>query len=236
MKVDADMKRLIIGCGTGRCGSVSLAKFLSAQSSISVLHEGVISDRGIHHLIPWYESEKQLLAWLTELQKISGDNKWCGDVGPYFLPYLPTIFKRYPTSRAICLERNRREVITSYLKKTEGRNHWYRHKGVGWVEDPEWDASFPWYEEPEKASALGLYWDQYHCMSLEYCARFHDQFLLVPMAALNTVDGERKILEFLEYDQDAAVVGHFHANASYENRLKRSLTRLSSMFEMNNRP
>jgi hypothetical protein len=38
------MKKLIIGLGTGRCGSLSLSSFLSDQQGIQVLHEGNINE------------------------------------------------------------------------------------------------------------------------------------------------------------------------------------------------
>lgn len=229
----ASTKRLIIGCGTGRCGTVSLMKFLNAQVKIAVLHEGVLDDRRIHHLIPWYGGETRLWSWLARLETISGDAEWYGDVGFYFLPYLPLIFERYPDARAICLERSRKEVIKSYLEKTAGRNHWYRHGGIGWEEDAEWDDCFPSYAEPDKAKSLGLYWDHYHCTALEYVARFPDQFMLLPTAALNDASGRRRILEFIGHDAAEAGGGEFHANATYKNRLKRFIERLSSLFGSN---
>ena len=41
------MKKLIISIGTGRCGSVSLSKFLSSQKSTNFLHEGKLESHGI---------------------------------------------------------------------------------------------------------------------------------------------------------------------------------------------
>lgn len=230
-------KRLVIGCGTGRCGTVSLVKFLDSQPGISMLHEGVIgSERRVHHLVPWYEGETQLWSWLAELENRSGDADWYGDVGFYFLPYLPAIFKRYPTSRAICLQRDRKQVIRSYLEKTEGRNHWYWHGANRWTQDPEWDPCYPHYDQPDKRKALGLYWDHYACVAMEYCARFPDQFLLLPTNALNELSGRRKLLEFIGYEVERAVEGQFRANASYKNRLRRTVTRVSSLFGSDRHP
>ncbi len=222
-------KRVVIGCGTGRCGTVSLVKFLNAQPGISMLHEGVRDERRTHHLVPWYGGEAQLWSWLAELDAMSGDAGWYGDVGFYFLPYLPAIFERYPTSRAICLERSRKEVINSFLNKTEGRNHWYRHGGTGWQQDLEWDDCFPWYDEPNKAKALELYWDHYHCTALEYRARFPEQFMLLPTAALNEAAGRHKILEFIGHGAAGTADGEFRANAMYKNRLRRAVAHFSSL-------
>lgn len=225
-------KRLVIGCGTGRCGSVSLVKFLNSQPGFAMLHEGVTdSAQGIHHLVPWYGGEEKLWPWLTELEKMSGDAGWYGDVGPYFLRYLPLIFDRYPDSRAICLERDRKAMIDSYLTKTEGRNHWYPHHGLGWQEDPEWDDAYPTYAEPDKRKALALYWDQYHSAAMEYLARFPRQFMLVSTESLNKVGQLREILGFLGHDPNVVGAARFHANASYSQRFKRYWARLSAPWD-----
>ena len=232
MNPDADKapRRLVIGCGTGRCGTVSLVKFLNSQRGISMLHEGVPgSEQQTHHLIPWYDGEAQLWAWLATLEETSGAARWYGDVCFSFLPYLPAIFKRHPAARAICLERDRQQVVRSYLRKTEGRNHWFQHDGNGWMVDPEWDQCYPDYAEPDKRKALELYWDQYHCTAKEYCARFPRQFLLLPTTALNEASGRSKLLEFIGYDVEAAVERQFRANASQQGRLRRAAGRLSSI-------
>ena len=194
-----------------------------------MFHEGVISGNA-HHVIPWHDGEPQLWAWLEKLEELARHVNWYGDVGFYFLPYLPEIFKRYPTSRAVCLERLKKEVIRSYLGQTKGRNHWYRHRGVGWAEDPEWDHAFPHYAEPDKAKALGLYWDQYHSTALEYCARFPDNFMLIPMAALNLTAGRLRILEFIGYDDPPVLEGQYRANELPRRGMKKSLKRLFSLF------
>ncbi|MHB8404790.1 MAG: sulfotransferase [Gammaproteobacteria bacterium] len=211
MQKSVQTRQLIIGCGTGRCGTVSLMQFLNSQVDVSILHEGLTADK-IHHLIPWYKGETQLWSWMTELEKLSNGASWYGDIGFYYLPYLPRIFDRYPKSRAICLERRKKAVIRSFLKKTTGRNHWYMHKGVGWKEDAEWDNVFPYYAEPNKSKAIGLYWDYYHSTAMEYCALFPDQFMLVPTSALNTTKGRLKILGFIGYDREAMLDGRFRAN------------------------
>jgi len=86
------------------------------------------------------------------------------------------------------------------------------HEGNGWQRDPEWDDAFPYYDEPDKAKALGLYWEHYHCTAREYGARFPRNFMLISTAALNERSGRMKILEFIGYDGIARLEGRFHAN------------------------
>lgn len=227
---DLDRSRqLVIGCGTGRCGTVSLMKFLNSHAGITMYHEGAIDGRG-HHLLPWRGGEAQLHKWLTELEGYTGNTRWYGDIGPYFLPYLPEILKFDPEARVICLERNKSEVIKSFLRKTAGRNHWYKHGGIGWTEDPEWDPSFPHYAEPDKSRALGLYWDYYHSTAAEYRALFPDNFLFLPTLALNKTSGRLKILEFIGYDGPTVSGGIFKANAARKNGLRQLPARLTALF------
>ena len=101
-------KQLIISIGSGRCGSVSLSKFLSAQKLTNVIHEGRIDDKKIRKLIKWENDENELFKWLEYL--ISFDNsKFIGDTGMYFLPYIQKIIQKYPSVKI--LNKNRKTVI-----------------------------------------------------------------------------------------------------------------------------
>ena len=110
-------KQLIISIGTGRCGSVSLSKFLSAQEYVSVLHEGRLDSHKIRKLIKWGNDEKNLFEWLEFLLSLDG-NKFVGDTGMYYLPYIEQIIEKYPQVKIIVMERDKEEVVKSYIKKT----------------------------------------------------------------------------------------------------------------------
>ena len=155
-------KQLIISIGTGRCGSVSLSKFLSAQEYVSVLHEGRLDSHKIRKLIKWGNDEKNLFEWLEFLLSLDG-NKFVGDTGMYYLPYIEQIIEKYPQVKIIVMEREKEEVVKSYIKKTTGRNHWFDHDGKEWDKDDKWDPCYPKYdivnkelvkkgEEPEQSA------------------------------------------------------------------------------------
>lgn len=111
-------RRLVIGCGTGRCGTVSLVKFLNCQAQVCMLHEGVVGDDE-HHIVSWYGDDVHLWTWMTELEHLTGEAKWYGDVGPYFLPYVPEIIRHYPGSRVLCVERQRKDAVESLMRNNE---------------------------------------------------------------------------------------------------------------------
>ncbi len=192
-----DGRQLVIGMGTGRCGTVSLATLLDAQPAAWVLHEGVLD--GAHRMLPWQPDPDALDRWLGTLRARSDGHALFGDVGPYFLPYVELLAEREPEARFVCLKRDRAETVRSFLQKTEGRNHWYDHGGDGWAEDPLWDPAFPSFDEPDKAAALGRYWDAYYAEADRLAARHPDRFRVFPTETLNAAEGRAALLDAAGY-------------------------------------
>lgn len=123
-------KTLIIGLGTGRCGSLSLSYFLNNQPGIKVLHEGAINYQA--HPLKWYNDHENVWKWIENLDKLSDSNQYFGDIGMYFLPYVAFLIEKFPRSKFICLKREREAVIHSYLQWTQDHNPWYEHNGKTW--------------------------------------------------------------------------------------------------------
>lgn len=194
-----------------------------------MLHEGLTANN-VNHVIPWYEGDAILWPWLARLKESTGNARWFGDTGFYFLPYLPKIFQRDASTRAICLERKKKQVIKSYLRKTVGKNHWYEHRGIGWRTDTMWDREFPSYAEEDKAKAIGLYWDYYHATAMEYCARFPGNFMLMRTAALNTSAGRLRILAFINHTEPHVIHGRFREDVSHKIRSGTKATGFKLMF------
>jgi hypothetical protein len=203
-------KTLIIGLGTGRCGTTSLSDFLSAQPEMKVIHEGRIDD--LRHLIKWEGDRENLLQWLDTLEKKCESQKYFGDVGRYFLPYVPLLISRFPNSKFICIKRDRQEVIKSFLHKTQGRNHWYDHDGKIWKKDLIWDDTFPKFEQPDKAKAIGMFWDMYHEEIDRLIAQYPQNICCFSIKSLNETKGRQKILNFIEYQGERNIAGEYKAN------------------------
>ena len=163
-------KRIVIGLGTGRCGTKSLAALLGLP------HE----DGGP---LPWEVDERRLIDRIEKWR--SSDEPVVGDVGFYYLPYVE-LLREHAECRFICLKRHRRETIESYMRKTEGKNHWMRHDGSRWKLDPVWDVAFPKYELGPKAEAIGRLWDEYYLWAKKLVG---EDFALWPMEALNDRNG-----------------------------------------------
>lgn len=209
------MGKLIIGLGTGRCGTLSLAHLLCDQPGITMLHEGGIDDTTKRPL-KWTGDHDNLLAWIGELRSRYGSGEYFGDIGMYYLPYVEFLLGEVPGCRFICLERPREHMVASYLKKTENFNHWYEHDGGVWQKNPFWDASFPKFPEPDKARALGLYWDAYHAEIERLVAQYPRHVACFQTEVLNSSVGMNAILDFMGYS------GPRHIAASYAFNQKRS--------------
>lgn len=142
----------IIGLGTGRCGSVSLSKILSAQEDSYFTHEfGVIPKR-------W----DRVLPFEKEFEKhIQSGKSFFGDIASYNLELAKYYFKSGIDLKVIILKRDKSEVIRSFISKSNGRNHWMEHDGRWWRHD-HWDKCFPKFDAGSIAEAIGLYYDHYY--------------------------------------------------------------------------
>ena len=210
-------KHLIIGLGTGRCGTVSLSKFLNEQPDAMILHEGALESR--RELISWYDDDEHVTSWLAELESLSADSKFFGDTGYYFLPYVETIWKAYPNAHFVCFERERDGVVRSFLKKTSDNRHfWYDHQGKGFRRDATWDKTFPKFDEVDKAKAIGLYWDMYHEEATRLASLRPDAFRIFPMTVLNSTSGRAELLDFVGYEGPRVLDGNFRGNTTKENK------------------
>ncbi len=182
-------KKLIIGLGTGRCGTVSLCNILNQLPSSFFVHEGF--------MLPWYGQPDIAI---SKLKKFLNDTDKCyvGDVGFYWLPYVEEVISVFPKTKFICLKRNKQDTINSYLKKTEGRNHWINHDGKFWRKDYIWDRCFPKYNVKTKEEALSLYWDEYYSKAYKLQLSYPNNFKIFDIEVLNSSEKFFEVLDFLE--------------------------------------
>ena len=222
-------KQLIISIGTGRCGSVSLSKFLSAQRLTNIIHEGRIDHKKIRKLIKWDNDENELFKWLEYL--ISFDNsKFVGDTGMYFLPYIQKIIQKYPSVKIIVMVREKDQVVKSYLKKTEGRNHWNHHNGIGWDLDEKWDPCFPNYKLINKKEALEKYWEEYKLETESLEKKYTNNLKIWSIDDLNTNKGKNEILDFINFNLERKIDREFKHNTNLKSRKESIINKIKKWF------
>lgn len=188
---------VILGIGTGRCGTVSLARLLDAQPGVICTHED-------QPYLPWHFNWENEADWeafhihVARFRQKQSKAKMVGDVAFYWLPYLHEMLSSFPGLKVICLKRDRDETIASYMKKTRGRNHWMPHDGSQWRLDPTWDPCYPKYPDAQtKEEAIGRYWDDYYRTAERWAQHWPDQVRIFDMDVLNSEEGQDQIFDFL---------------------------------------
>ena len=167
----------VIGIGTGRCGTTSLARLLDAQ--------GTALESVTHERLEWRVTWEAHPKWLRRLDQQGG-----GDVALNWLPYIEMMIRRWGEDlRVICLQRGREATVESYLRKMPQRNPWqdssYR-----------WAPCYPTYSQDlTKREAIGRYWDEYYARAEELATR-HDQVRIFQTETLNDREGQRDLLRF----------------------------------------
>jgi hypothetical protein len=187
---------LLIGLGTGRCGTTSLACLLNSGRGCSVTHEQIDIRVGLS----WEFNQKGAKKALDILDGRSCDR--AGDVAFYYLPYVEWISKARPGSTFVCLKRDRKETIDSYMKKCGPRDHWSRFK----TNRDSWDRMYPRFDTFDKKKAIGMYWDFYYAEA-ERLEKSGVDIKTFDMRSMNNEDGVKKILDFCGLDCDHAPVG-----------------------------
>lgn len=190
--------RIILGCGSGRCGTASLSVVLSNCRACYVTHE----------LLPHLHWEVTDSTWdyfkrrLRNMRR-RGD-QFVGDVASVYLPYLERMWKLNDIYdwRGIILKRNREEVVQSFMRITGPRNNW-QDRGLA---NPMFEMFFPKYSDRwTKEAALRQYWEDYY-NRVEALIKDCDYVRVFPVDDLNTKEGQHKIFEFLEIPKKNRVV------------------------------
>ena len=146
--------RIVLGLGTGRCGTQSLAAILNHQERARVTHER--HGPGI----AWQGDEDRVTAFMRQYLATSGFDL-VGDVAFYYLPYVEHALSLAPDTKFVCLKRDRKSTVDSYLTWSYGRNSWMQHDGTRWRMN-DWYRCYPKYPVGDKEEAIGRYWDEYY--------------------------------------------------------------------------
>jgi hypothetical protein len=209
-----ESRTILVGIGTGRCGTKSLAALLSQQVSTAMAHE-------VRPLLPWNKeaAPQDMQARFEAILGLFPQVTRVGDVAHFYLPYVEDILAAFDDVRVICLQRDRNATIDSYLQwtvKTRGGrpvNHWSAER-EGFEADP-WDVCFPKYPTLDMAEAIGRYWDEYYDRAAGLAHRFPERVRIFPTErVLNDQDGIRDLLDWIGIPRPQQNLLIVHANRS----------------------
>ena len=199
-------KQFVLGIGTGRCGTKSLAVLLDAQKDVTVYHE--LADRStIRHygdkILPWIPDYNKAILRLDSLRRIPG--RVVGDVAFYYLNYIYFFKEHLPNLKIIVMEREKDKVVSSYIAKTPGRNHWCSYESECWksgrYHEDRWDKAYPKIDYAKtKEEAIGIYWELYKKRVDALELEFKDDIIRINVNDLNKETTQEKLFNFIGLD------------------------------------
>ena len=219
---------IVLGIGTGRCGTASLARVLNQQPDAQASYEE-------RPLLPWKAADaRRVLKERFARFRQNGKARLLGDVASFYLPYLEDAISLEPDIRIVCLKRPREEVVTSFCEWLDQTmplptNHWARQPAPGWHHDPNRTRLYPQYDTQNREEGIRRYWNEYYGRVEELVRRYPEQIrLLDTYESLNTESGLRDLLAFVGIppEQQALSVGT-HVNRQPEKPKRRRARRSS---------
>ena len=187
---------LIFGLGTGRSGSTSLHSLFSRQLNTFSSHEHP-------PLVKWQNDNKSVHFHLNRSLILFNSFNFIADVSHWWLSYVEIIIKRFPNSKFVCIQRDKKETINSFLKikgneKRGSLNHWMIHDGNYWRLN-RWDKTYPKFKTTSLKDALEKYWEFYYLESEKLQHKFSSNFRIFNIKMLSSKEGQLKILEFCKF-------------------------------------
>lgn len=198
-------QKIVLGIGSGRCGTFSLARLLGMQPECVSTHEEP-------PLLPWRREpgERVIRARFARFRR-TRRGRLLADSASFYLPYVEDAIRLEPAIRVICLKRPREEVVRSFCRWLDSyampTNHWAERPAAGWFHDPKWTRIFPQYDEPDREAGIRRYWDEYYERAGELADRYPENVRLFDMReALDTEAGVAELLTFAGIPAERQVV------------------------------
>lgn len=221
MNLDQDKLpgRVVVGLGTGRCGTTSLHRLFKAQPSTRSTHEIF----GPNH--PWDAPESEMRDLVARFLHSAPGSDVLADVSFAWLPYVDMLREACARNgvdvRFLCLQRDMAGYVASMSKWLRGKNHFIEYD----PEDPRyipckngWEKCYPKYVEPRSnplSSQLERYWREYNAEAY-FQASDHDDFDIFHTDALNSAEGVYNILKHAGYaDPDMVLLAGIKTNSSH---------------------
>jgi len=190
---------VIIGCGTGRCGSQSLANLFSIQENIAAYHELYLqgpryfgTTKSLKYLCNMNQSGYSKNEFMNQFLNIVKDykDKVFFDIGPYYIDIVNEI-ANWEDVKIISLKRNKDLFAKSIMNKYCDENY----NGF--------------FKKERFRNILGYRLPNEDIISEEDFKKFHDNFykklkdkriLTIKTEELNEEDIARKLSNFLNID------------------------------------
>jgi hypothetical protein len=154
--------RVLIGLGSGRCGSTSLAKLVSTIEGSCCTHENP-------PLLSWTPDAEEIDFHLKRIERLATRFSLVADVAHWWLNALAALMTHLPDALVIAITRDAEDCARSFFKiKGTGIgscNHWVPYGNGIWSAE-RWDPTYPTYAVPKHA------WDDPNGAKFELITRY----------------------------------------------------------------
>lgn len=188
-------KKLIIGLGSGRCGTGSLAILLNMQPTACVTHEGFVP-------LPWIKSFTHF-KFNFEFIINTYPGNFVGDVAFYHLPYVEWYMSYNPETKFVCLKRDKQDTLKSFIRLSDkfNNNHFTdrtsKYWNDNWVLDDDDSAKFrncfPKFDA-NRNEAVSNFYDLYYLNAERFQLEYPDNFKIFDTYKLLNGQDEQEIL------------------------------------------
>ena len=178
----------VIGLGTGRCATTSLAEFLSMQ-------RGVISSHWAMEYVRWQPTGRDVrkaLAWWEKRMEEAAQAgaAFRADVSPWHLPYVERYLEAFDSVAVVALYREREATAKSWARALSS----YRFLQKS---DTSARRCFPTFAVDDAYTAALRYWDLYQAHVDRLIERYPNAVRRFDLEALNARQGQESILDWV---------------------------------------
>jgi hypothetical protein len=199
--------QVILGMGSGRCGSTSLSAMLAAIKGSCATHENP-------PLISWNPDNEQLNFHMRRLKLLAKYFPLVFDAAHWWLRAIDRFMTEFPNGKAIGLYRDTKSCAQSFARvKGQGlgsTNHWVA-PGNGIWRANHWDPTYPTYRVPEnadqdpdaaRAQLIVRYVEEYNDELFGVCDRLPDKVMLIRTEELALPAVHEELFEFIGFRAD----------------------------------
>ena len=212
-----NLSKLIIGLGTGRCGTVSLTRLLQDYPDSYFVHESAFFKNRqmqltVGEYLPWIKNKHKFNRWVKTLEKMKDGAKVYGDVCSSLIQYVPEIIEMYPNVIFVCLQRDRTATVGSFLRLTKYTNHWNTTHPFHLFDF--YQELYPSYNHLSKKEAIEHYWDMYYELARDYENKYSN-FKIFSTESLSNTSGINMILKHCDIEMSESPLHHLNKQPSH---------------------
>ena len=194
--------RLVIGLGSGRCGSTTLTHLITTLGNVCATHENP-------PMLYWSPEARQIATHLRRFALLRQYFPLVFDAAHWWLNAVPELVAAFPEVRFVGLVREEEATVHSFLTiKGVGRgswNHWVAPGSGPWRRSV-WDFAYPHYPLPKltgpgdgriKAGLVRRYVHEYNAAMTKLAAEAPDRMLTLRTEELGAVKARRRLYDFI---------------------------------------